>query len=268
MFSLFRCLFRLPRVMLHFLLGIYKINNLKRQHGKQWYTIKLGRKAIRQWMLQACNIIGLKVYVEGDLPQQRGSLYIANHVSWLDIIAIASATDCKFLSKATVRHWPVIGWLTASIGCLFIRRNNRRAFHKSLHRVKERLQDGENVCIFPEGTTSDGRHVLPFHSGLLQAAIDAEVAVQPMVLKYVNRDGLYEEHAPYYGRDLFLWHMLKLLGKRETHLTLSFLPAMPQQVGADRQKLARVLEQHFTGELVSSVRKIDRDEVGLLESSY
>lgn len=266
MLSFLRCLVRIPRVMLHFLIGIYKIQDLKRKHGEQWYAIKLGRKAIRQWMDEACDILGLKVTIEGAVPQHKGELYVANHVSWLDILAIASVTDCKFLSKATVRHWPVIGWFTASIGCLFIRRHNRRAFHKSLQRVKERLQDGENVCIFPEGTTSDGRQVLPFHSGLLQAAIDAEAAIQPMVLKYVSRDGSYEEHAPYYGRDVFLIHMLRLLGKRETHLTLSFLPAMPQQAGADRQMLARVLEQRFSRDLASNVTKLDTQ--GVLDTSY
>ena len=255
--SISRFLVRCPRVVLHFIVGIYKIRALKRQHGEKWNTIKIGRRAIRQWMSEACDIIGLKVDIEGIVPHQNGQLYIANHVSWLDIIAIASVTDCKFLSKATVRHWPVIGWFTASMGSLFIRRQSRRAFHKSLQRVKERLQSGESVCVFPEGTTSDGRHVLPFHSGLLQAAIDAEVAVQPMVLKYQTKDGVYEEHAPYYGRDVFLLHMFRLLGKRETRLNLSFLAAMPQQAGADRQQLAQVLQQHFMREVASGFEKTD-----------
>ena len=262
--AIIRTLVRSARVGLHFFTGIYQIGVLKRQHGKQWYAVKVGRKAIRQWMDKACQIVGLKVYVEGVMPQQNGHLYIANHVSWLDIIAIASVTDCKFLSKDTVRHWPVIGWLTSSVGSLFIRRNNRRAFHTSLQRVQERLQAGDNICIFPEGTTTDGRQVLPFHSGLFQAAIDAGVAVQPMILKYQTRDGIYESHAPYYGRDIFIFHLLRLLSKRETQLSLILKPALPQHVGADRQKLANVLQLRYMRELqVDDIRA----EQLLLETS-
>ncbi len=266
MLSSLRCAVRCCRVAAHFATGVYKIQALKRRHGEQWHTSKIGRRAIRQWMQQACRIIGLQIQITGNLPEQNGQLYIANHVSWLDIIAIASVTDCKFLAKASIRHWPVIGWFTASMGSLFIRRHNRRAFHKSLQRVQERLQQGASICIFPEGTTSDGRHVLPFHSGLLQSAIDAEVAVQPLVLKYENADGEYEEHAPYYGNHVFVLHMLKLLCRPQTQLKLTVLPAMPQQTGADRQMLARVLEQRFSRELVTHLEKVDHRVV--LDPSY
>lgn len=237
--------------------GIFIILSLRRQHGMQWSTLRTGRNAIRLWVCEASKIMGLRIEVDGRTPAQTGQLYVANHVSWLDIIAIASVTECKFLSKDTVRHWPVIGWVAVSVGSLFIRRNNRRAFHQSLRRLQERLQCRESVCIFPEGTTSDGRHVLPFHSGLLQAAIDAEAIVQPVVLKYQNNEGNYEEHAPYYGMDIFLFHLLRLLSKRQTCLTLSFLPAMPQQVGADRQQLANVLQQRFVHEVETATEKMD-----------
>lgn len=258
MLSIIRAMVRCVRVGMHFAVGIYRIGALKRQHGEQWYAMKIGRRAIRQWMGKACQILGLNVHIEGRVPQENGQLYIANHVSWLDIIAIASVTDCKFLSKDTVRHWPVIGWLTTSVGSLFIRRHNRRAFHKSLQRVQKRLQYGESVCIFPEGTTTDGRHVLPFHSGLFQAAIDAGVAVQPLVLKYENRQGIYEEHAPYYGRDVFVFHLLRLLAKRETQLSLVFKQAMPQHAGADRQQLVNVLQQQYLRELQTEAVETER----------
>ncbi|MFO7602561.1 MAG: lysophospholipid acyltransferase family protein [Gammaproteobacteria bacterium] len=253
-----RCLLRSVRVAAHLSVGVCRIQALKRHYGKHWYALRIGRMAIRQWMAQACHIIGLKISVEGCLTGRTGQLYIANHVSWLDIIAIASVTDSKFLSKHTVRLWPLIGWLTASIGSLFIRRQNRRAFHRSLQRIKERLQNGESICIFPEGTTTDGRRVLPFHSGLLQAAIDAGVAVQPLVLKYQDPDGVYAQHAPYYGRDVFVVHLFRLLCQRETHLRLVALPAMPQRVGANRQQLATTLQQRIARELAEGPVKVER----------
>lgn len=257
MVSIFRVLVRCLRLCLHFVVGVFNVLSLQRQHGKKWHSTKLGRKAIRKWMSETCDIVGLKLNVaEMPLPRS-GQLYIANHVSWLDIVAIGAVTDCKFLSKDSIRHWPIIGWLGVSIGSLFIRRNSRREFHKSLLRVQERLEFGDSICIFPEGTTSDGLHVFPFHSGLLQAAIDAEVAVQPMVLKYQTKAGVYEKHAAYYGRDIFLFHLIRLLSKHETQLTLSFMSAIPLQAGINRQKLAASLQQSYAYEMQTLVENTD-----------
>jgi 1-acyl-sn-glycerol-3-phosphate acyltransferase len=244
--SISRCGLRLLRLGNHFIHGIIKVLAMKRQHGKQWYATKVGRKAIRQWMQTVCGIVGLQITVEGASSEHQGRLYVANHVSWLDIIAIASLTDCKFLSKASVRRWPLIGWLTAAVGSLFIRRHDRTAFHKSLKRLRQRLELGEDVCIFPEGTTSDGRQVLPFYSGLFQAVIEAGATVQPLVLNYQRPDGAFEEHAPYHGRDIFFFHMLRILTRRETHLQMTFLPEVsPQAEELTRQRLALSLEQRI-----------------------
>ena len=93
----------------------------------------------------------------------------------------------RFVSKADVRHWPLLGWLVACGGTLFIERERKRDALRVVHQMAEALQAGETVAVFPEGTTSDGHGLLPFHANLLQAAIATETPVQPVALRYHRR---------------------------------------------------------------------------------
>ncbi|MGQ9725325.1 MAG: lysophospholipid acyltransferase family protein, partial [Tepidimonas sp.] len=144
-------------------------------------------RRIQAWSAQALRILGVALRVQGQPPAHGPLLVVANHVSWLDILAIDAAWPCRFVSKADVRHWPLLGRLVAGAGTLFIERDRKRDALRVVHHLAERLQAGDVLAVFPEGTTSDGRSVLPFHANLLQAALATGTPVQPLGLAYRPR---------------------------------------------------------------------------------
>ena len=123
-------------------------------------------------------------------------LLAANHISWLDIVVIHAARHCRFISKADIQHWPVVGTLATGAGTLYIERESRRDAMRVVHHMAERLSLGEVLAVFPEGTTGDGRELLPFHANLLQAAIAARAPVLPIALRFVRKDSGEPHPAP------------------------------------------------------------------------
>jgi 1-acyl-sn-glycerol-3-phosphate acyltransferase len=147
------------------------------------------RRALAQrWARLMVRALGARLCVEGPAPAP-GALLVANHVSWLDILAIASCTPAIFVAKSEVRDWPAIGWLAARAQALFLKRSSGRSLLRVKNRIAALLLEGRNVAIFPEGTTSDGSGVLAFRSGLLQAAVDGVRPVQPVAIAYYGDDG-------------------------------------------------------------------------------
>jgi 1-acyl-sn-glycerol-3-phosphate acyltransferase len=156
---------------------------------------------IKAWALVLLAHLAIKLIVVGKPPAQGPLLLAANHISWLDIVVMHAARHCRFVSKADVRHWPLIGTLANAAGTLFIERESRRDAMRVVHHMAERLLAGDILAIFPEGTTSDGVNLLPFHANLLQAAIAANAPVQPVGLRFA--DAATGEHslAPCYIND-------------------------------------------------------------------
>jgi 1-acyl-sn-glycerol-3-phosphate acyltransferase len=111
---------------------------------------------------------------------------VSNHISWLDIMVLNAAHPSRFVSKAAVKSWPLLGSLITGAGTLYIERESRRDAMRVVHHMAERLRAGDILTVFPEGTTSDGRTLLPFHANLLQAAIAADVPVLPLALRFVD----------------------------------------------------------------------------------
>jgi 1-acyl-sn-glycerol-3-phosphate acyltransferase len=139
-------------------------------------------------------------------------LLVANHISWLDIVVMHAARYCRFVSKADVRRWPLIGILATGGGTIYIERNSRRDALRVVHRMAESLKRGEVVAVFPEGTTSDGVDLLPFHGNLIQAAISADVPVQPVALRFVDRVTGRDSPGPLYlGDDTLLASLWRTL---------------------------------------------------------
>jgi len=155
------------------------------------------RFALRRfWARCMLDAIGVELRVEGAnvVP---GSLVVANHVSWLDILVLASSAHAVFVAKSEVRCWPMIGWLASRAETVFIRRASGRSLLKVKNRIAGLLLDGRSVAIFPEATTSDGETVLPFRSGLLQAAVDAGRPVQAVAIAYRDERGTRSSSAAF-----------------------------------------------------------------------
>jgi 1-acyl-sn-glycerol-3-phosphate acyltransferase len=128
---------------------------------------------VQAWSLGMLKCLGIKLVVRGKPAPCGPMLLVANHISWLDIASLHAARFCRFVSKADVRHWPVIGVLASGVGTLFIERESRRDAMRVVHHMAASLRAGDVLAVFPEGTTSDGMNLLPFHANLFQAAIAA-----------------------------------------------------------------------------------------------
>jgi 1-acyl-sn-glycerol-3-phosphate acyltransferase len=197
------------------------------------------RQGLRQrWSRRLLEVLGVRLQVEGDdiVP---GALLVANHVSWVDIFAINALAPAAFVSKAEVRNWPLIGWLAARNGTIFLRRGSR-GHAKIINAETAALLDaGHNVAIFPEGTTSDGRQVLAFHAALLQPAIACAHPVQPLALSYHDAGGGHSRAAAYDG-DLSLGESIaNIIAARGLGIRVQVTPALATGEDTDRRELAR-----------------------------
>ncbi|MDN7141832.1 1-acyl-sn-glycerol-3-phosphate acyltransferase [Pseudomonas sp. JQ170] len=191
------------------------------------------------FMNRLSNALPFKVRVIGPLPQQP-MLWVSNHVSWTDIPLLGMLAPLSFLSKAEVRTWPVAGWLALKAGTLFIRRggNDSQLLRKQ---ISQHLQQACALLIFPEGTTTDGRSLRTFHGRLLASAIDTEVPLQPVALRYL-RNGQTDPIAPFIGDDDLLSHLMRLFANDCAEVEIQLLAPIPS-AGEERAALAFKAQQ-------------------------
>lgn len=173
---------RLLRATAHVLSGLWTIRS---EFGR--LTPDQTQWLVREWTRKMLGILGVELVVLGNPPERGPLLLVANHISWLDILVMNAARPARFVSKADVRRWPVLGALVTGAGTLYIERESRRDAMRVVHRVAESLRNADLVAVFPEGTTGDGRELLPFHANLLQAAIAASAPSLPVGLRYRDR---------------------------------------------------------------------------------
>lgn len=177
-----RALWRALRAIAHVLRGLWIIRT---EFGR--LTPSQTQLLVRAWTRRMLLIIGVELVVHGTPPEQGPVLQVANHVSWLDILVMNAARPSRFVSKADAQHWPLLGALISGAGTLYIERGSRRDAMRMVHHMAERLELGDILSVFPEGTTGDGSALLPFHANLLQAAIAARAPVLPVALRFVDR---------------------------------------------------------------------------------
>ena len=150
-------------------------------------------------------------------------MLVANHVSWLDIFAINAVVPARFVAKSEIRSWPLVGWLCAQAGTIFIRQSRRQDTVRVNNEVSAALGAGEVFAVFPEGTTSDGSDVRKFHSSLLEPALAARAAVQPVAIRYEREDGSLCSEVAYDG-DTILWDTIRRMTMQPSIAShLSFL---------------------------------------------
>ncbi len=165
------------------------------------------------WHATLLRILGLRLRMLG-APAPAPALIVANHVSWLDIAAIGAVMPSRFVAKAEIRAWPLIGWLAARAGTLYIRRGDRSASAAVADEITQAFLRDQSVVLFPEGTSTDGRDVLPFHPRLFTPAIETECPVQPVALRYPGPDRGIHPAAPFINDDTLLAHLWRLVRAR------------------------------------------------------
>jgi 1-acyl-sn-glycerol-3-phosphate acyltransferase len=166
----------------------------------------------------------------------------SNHISWLDIVVIHAARHCRFISKSEIQHWPLVGTLATGAGTLYIERESRRDAMRVVHHMAERLQAGEVLAVFPEGTTGDGTHVLPFHANLLQAAIAVNAPIQPVALQFADSQGKQSFAPCYIGDDTLLGSLWRTLCSDGIQAVVTFGTSQTAD-GRDRRAWAAAVRE-------------------------
>ncbi len=207
---------------------------------------------IAWWSAKMLRMLGLELRVGGSF-RPGAKLVVANHVSWLDIMAIhAVCPEARFVSKAEVRHWPLVNRLVDSAGTLYIEREKRRDALRVVHQMAEALQAGQTVAVFPEGTTGPGPGLLPFHANLLQAAIATATPVQPVALRYADAHGPFSASAQFLG-ETTLAQSLWMLARGEQMVVHVDVLVAEGTAHADRRLLAERLRDEIGHRLGAAV---------------
>ncbi|MEM8647029.1 MAG: lysophospholipid acyltransferase family protein, partial [Pseudomonadota bacterium] len=166
------------------------------------------RHVLPKWVFgTAARLMGAKLQIRGDPPKSGPLLIAANHVSWIDIIAIGATVPCFFVAKRDVRSWPVFGPLARLLQTCFVDRERRSAVGPVRQEMMERFEQGHILVLFPEGTSTDGRQVLEFKSALFPG--DGPT-IQPLTVRYSDKGGRDGAHFGWYGDMELLPHMWAL----------------------------------------------------------
>lgn len=200
---------------------------------------------IMAWAQRLLRVLGVRAQPMPPPELHGGALLVCNHVSWLDIYLIYAARRVHFVSKAEVRDWPIAGWLARKTGTLFIERGRRADTARINAEMRDLMQGGAWVAVFPEGTTSDGRGLRRFMPSLLQPAVQLKCPIVPAALRYRTLDGEYTA-APAYIGHINMWQsLLQIVSEPGLFAELQFgEPIMPE---GHRRELAARAEQSVAG---------------------
>lgn len=235
-----RAIWKFLRGLWHVVMGIWIIYGRFPQLSAQQQAMQ-----VQAWALQFLALWDIQIRVLGQPVVTGPALLVANHISWLDITVIHAARHCRFVSKSDIRQWPLVGTLATGAGTLYIERTSRKDALRTVNAMADAMRDGDVVAIFPEGTTSDGRELLPFHANLIEAAIQAQAPVQPISLRFEDSQTGQTSDAPcYIGDDTLIGSMWRTLTAPRFCAVLHF--GEPQHAdGRDRRAWAKDLRQNI-----------------------
>lgn len=198
-------------------------------------------EARSRWLQASCRralrIFNVDIRTTGAVPN--GGLLVSNHLSYLDILVLSALTPSVFVAKREVRSWPVFGWFARLAGTLFADREKRLQVGQLTKSLRTVLEQGVQVVLFPEGTSSDGQTVLPFKSSLLEPATDCAHRLTAGLIQYRLEDGDVGEEVCYWKDMTFLPHLINLLSKRRVEVSVAFTELGQGRTG--RKELARQL---------------------------
>jgi 1-acyl-sn-glycerol-3-phosphate acyltransferase len=206
----------------------------------------------RAWAKLTNALLGIRVEPRGTPPCTPFFL-VSNHLSYMDIVAFASRLDCVFVAKSEVANWPILGLLCRSMGTIFVDRNSRKDVLRVNRLIEQALRSGKGVVLFPEGTSTPGAEVLPFHSALLDPAVQHACPVSFAAVSYRTPVGQPPAHLSvcWWGEMSFLPHFYRLLQLESVDATLVF--GSHSIRADDRKQLARKLWQAVNEEFISVV---------------
>ena len=233
-----RYLWRVPLLLAHLLLGLPFALLLINPLGER-IRLRSGERldhlAIRTWSTIMLRIFGFRLRRYG-VPRSGATMFVANHVTWLDIVLMHSQRAVCFVAKAEISRWPLVGWMASRAGTIYHHRGNNESLHGVMHQMVEKLREGHAVGVFPEGRTCDGHAIGVFHARIFQPAVLADVPVQPVALRY-GEHGNAQTIVAFAAGERFMANFLRVLGEPPRVAEVHFLE--PVTVGEDgRRRLA------------------------------
>ena len=213
------------------------------------------QKAYRtKWQQKVVQTIGLNLEVKGketkDNDELQSALWVANHISWMDI-ALLGSQGVGFLSKSEIRQWPIIGWLGEKSGTVFIQRGGKNASQRAASAIAEKINAGDSILVFPEGTTSSGDDVRRFHARIFAPALDHKLLIQPIVLQYLDDNGQTHPKAAWNDQNFFS-NMLGVLAQPRINVVLTYLPIVDSKEFSERRHIAESVESQIRDVVLSN----------------
>ncbi len=243
---LIKKLFRMTAVIVHVLWGavqvFYYIDAKKGIAEKE-------KKLIKHWFKFFLQKLRIEKRVHGEFSSIN-HLMVSNHVSWMDIIVLNSIYETHFIAKSEIRKWPIVGWLSANTGTLFVKRSSMTDARRLNETIAQLLSTGQCITLFPEGGTSNGKQIAKFYPGLFQSALnaqlivpDAEIVIQPVVISY-QHNNQYSQDIPYID-DISLWsNFWMILGLEKITVDVYFTPKIPV-ANRTRKQLSQQAQQQI-----------------------
>jgi len=229
-----RCLYRIAAILLWS--ALMALLSIPCQFRNRWKDIKEVSHVTQLWSKGLARIVGVRVKVSGPIPQAGGGLLVSNHLSYLDIIIDGSVLPVRYSAKADIAKWPGLGWYIGLSKPIWTDRNSKQKSKRALRSFTKTMKHGMYLIVYPEGTSSDGKHgILPFKSTSFEAAIIGNAPIIPALIRYKEIPG--RPTVCWYGDMTLLPHIWQVLKLPHIKAELRFLdPIYPD--GRSRKELA------------------------------
>lgn len=222
----------------------------------------------KKWLQQVVKVIGIDVEVKGNVSngddvdgvdgddisgnnfKKQSALWVSNHISWMDIAVIGSQ-GVGFLSKKEVRKWPLIGWLGDKGGTVFINRGGKNASQVAAKAIADKINGGDSILVFPEGTTGSGENVMRFHARIFAPALDHQLLVQPISIRYLDQLGQPHPKSVWIDHS-FMQNLLGVLAESNMRVEVTFLPMVNAKEFGGRRELAELVENQIRDVVLST----------------
>ncbi|MDN5781835.1 MAG: 1-acyl-sn-glycerol-3-phosphate acyltransferase [Luteimonas sp.] len=253
-----RYLYRVPFLLWHLLvdLPITMLLMMPPWGASEFGGSRLDHRIVRAWSSGMLRAFGLRVVRIGT-PVPQATLFVANHVSWVDIVTLHSQRMMGFVAKREIASWPLVGWLAARGETIFHQRGSQESLGGVLQVMLARLRSGHSVGVFPEGRTRDGSEVGPFHARIFLAAVEAGAPVQPVALRY-GVDASAQTVVAFRAKESFLGNFLRLIGEPSRVVEVVFLPPIVPGDAEGRRRIAELARAR----IVAAMQGPEPDEPG------
>jgi 1-acyl-sn-glycerol-3-phosphate acyltransferase len=241
-----RYAYRLPFLLWHILIDLPVVlllmlrpwGGLRLRGGE-----RLDHRAVRAWSAGLMRAFGFRLRRIGE-PARGATMFVANHVSWVDIVTLHSQRMMGFVAKREIASWPLVGWLAARGETIFHQRGSQESLGGVLQEMLARLRTGHSVGVFPEGRTRDGSEVGPFHARIFLAAVEAGAPVQPVALRY-GEGGSAQTVVAFQPGETFLGNFLRLVGEPPRVVEVVFLPPISPADAGGRRRIAELARERI-----------------------